>query len=111
MGASATQPFFAKMKTGTYIGDGIDNRDIDIGIDLFHERYKFVMVWQNGAVRPVFHCTPASGDMGFFFDETAGAPDTIQTWTTTGFQVGTRAEVNTLGVSYKYIALWQSILL
>ena len=108
MGADATTPSFVKMKTGIYLGNGLDDRAIDIGVNLFNKAYCYVMVWANGATRPVFYCTPAAGDQSFFFDETVELADNIQALTDTGFEVGQGANVNTNAVNYMYLAVWQS---
>jgi len=107
MGASIGMPTFVKMKTGTYLGDGNDNRNIDIGVNLFSKAYCYVMVWTIGAVKPMFYCTPSSGDLSYYFDEAVSVADGIQALTNTGFQIGQLNEVNQLDVNYMYLAVWQ----
>ena len=87
-------------QTGTYAGDGNDDRSL--AASLTPE-----MVWVKGDLAASCYLrtdTMAAGDSGDF-QNAALTTDRIQSFPTTNFQVGTSAEVNTLNETY-YWAAW-----
>jgi len=99
-----------KIKTGTYSGDNVDDRDIDIGIDLASKTFAFVMIRCRAGTgkRAVFRPDTLSGDNAMLFIQGAGLQDNvIQEFNATGFQIGTHIDVNVNGEGYDYIVLWE----
>jgi len=94
--------------TGSYTGSGGDDSTIvvDAGIDLT-EAGKHAVVIVKGAVAQyaVWRGSAHSGDVSSYFYNIADAADIIQTFGTTGFQIGTNASVNSVGETYYYIAM------
>lgn len=106
MGAQISSPPSAKVKTGTYIGNGVDNRNIDIGVDLAGRSNVWVVIKQPGAIEAIHRTEYGQGDVSFRFDVAIDKANCIQAFTSTGFLLGTDADVNTNGVTYRYIAIW-----
>lgn len=102
---AAIQP--AKIKTGTYLGDGIDNRDIDIGVDLAVKSNVYVIIKGRSNNAPAHRIEYGQGDLTMFFGVTDDIANCIQNFTATGFQVGSDAMVNANGTTYRYIAFWE----
>ena len=96
----------AKIKTGTYVGNGVDNRNIDIGVDLASKSFAYVVIKAANASIAVHRFEYSQGDLTMAYDANADNPDRIQAFTSTGFQVGLSATVNTDTVTYRYVALW-----
>ena len=96
------------IKTGTYVGDGLDNRNVNIGVDLASMPHKFVMIKQTGAQIARWRPSALSGDNSLSFENTAIGPDRIQSFTSTGFQLGTHGDVNADGITYYYVVVWES---
>jgi len=94
------------MKTGKYTGDGLDNRNIDIGVNLSAKTYVWVVIKWSGVSKAVHRSTSEGADFALVFDAAGGSANTIQAFTATGFQVGTDATVNTNGNNYRYMAFW-----
>lgn len=95
------------IKTGTYVGNGIDNRDIDIGVNLAAKSNVWVIVKQNGGSAAKHHFEYGQGDLSMDFGAGTDLADVIQTFTATGFQVGVSSYVNTNTILYRYIAFWE----
>lgn len=110
MGATATRPRRRNISlhvTGTYTGVGGDNRDIDIGVNLAAKSNAYVIVKTNvaGAGRAAHHRVEhGQGDLSMTYEAGVDVADYIQSFTATGFQVGTLMNENTL--LYRYIAFW-----
>ena len=96
----------ASMKTGTYTGDGSDNRSIDIGIDLTSKTYAFVLIKGNIAQAPVSRIEYGQGDLSMYMQASVDSANIIQSFTETGFQLGSASTVNTNAILYRYIAFW-----
>ena len=93
-------------KRVSYLGDGNDNRNIEMGVDLDTATFAFVMTKARTAVKPCWRAKHQVGDVSKMFDATADPADCIQAFTATGFQVGTNAYVNQDAVNYDAWALW-----
>jgi hypothetical protein len=94
------------MMTGTYVGDGVDNRNINIGINLTAMTYKYVII-KSAANRGAMHRIEyGQGDIAMGFNNITDLANSIQAFTATGFQVGTDVTVNNSGETYRYIAFW-----
>ena len=108
MGADiGNPPQRARIKTGTYTGNGVDDRNIDIGVDLAAKRNPYVIIKGSEAVYGVHRIEYGQGDAYMHFANQADAADSIQAFTSTGFQVGQLANVNSDTKNYRYIAIWQ----
>jgi hypothetical protein len=108
MGAYITTPTKrARIKIGSYNGDGTDDRNINIGINLVSKTNVWVIVKQTGNVEAAHRPEMGQGDLTCRFNNAADLADVIQALTTTGFQVGTNAEANTNGSVYRYIVLYE----
>jgi hypothetical protein len=85
--------------TGSYVGDGNDDRSITVGFqpDLF-------MVKSDAANVAYFRTSSFTGDDSSRFDSGATASNRIQAFEATGVQIGTAAEVNTLNEDYYWAA-------
>ena len=83
-----------KLAVGSFLGDGLDNKNIDtVGFEP-----DFVLVKQNSALVPAFNTTECFGDYSDFPTVAAGAVNNIQELRPLGFQVGTSTSVNALNV-------------
>jgi len=98
----------AMIKTGTYTGDGNDDRDIDIGVDLANKKNAYVIVKNTEkAVGPVHRIERGQGDEASFFTANISGSNQIQAFNTTGFQLGGNDNVNCNADLYIYIVFWQ----
>lgn len=97
-----------QMKTGTYTGNGVDNRNIDIGVNLSIATYKWIVTKGEA---PGLYCGQKfgheTGDVSDWFHDGGQTSNTIQAWTTTGFQLGTYHQ-NASGYIYNYVVFWQN---
>lgn len=96
----------AKIKTGTYVGDGSDDRNIDIGINLASKSNVYIIIKGSGLQPAIHRPEQGQGDLSLFFTGVVEQNDQIQAVTATGFQVGA-GEPNDSGVLYRYIAIWE----
>ena len=87
------------MKTGSYTGDGIDDKSIT-GLGF---RPQFVIV-KGGNNRAVFKIDLMARDTTSSLNATADGTNMIQELLSDGFQVGTDARVNTNGTVYYWMA-------
>lgn len=110
MGQDAATPGFrARIITGTYTGNGADDRNIDIGIDLASKQYPYVIVKGDSTNFAKHRTEYAQGDQSMAYNNIADFANTIQSFTSTGFQVGSHAEVNFNANVYRYIAFWSEL--
>ena len=110
MGADVTIPprrDACETITGTYTGDGLDDRDIDVGVDLAARSNVTVIVKAADNTQATFRIEYGQGDLGGHFTADLDGADRIQDFIANGFQIGTRQEVNSNGVVYKYIVFWR----
>lgn len=99
----ASPSWAVQVVTGSYTGDGTDNRNITISpacqpVAVFIQRAD--AAW-NGQVLLSSMSTNSSGE---FTNTTQGSVDRIQQLNSDGFQVGTQAYVNNSGSAYRYAA-------
>ena len=111
MGARATQPRrrnVVEMETGFYTGDGVDDRNINIGIDLLAKAHKVVIIKATtSTLHGVFRTEMGLPGFTAFFTNQADADNLIQAFTNTGFEIGDHVIVNTNEIVYRYIAFWE----
>lgn len=88
----------ADFAVGSYIGDGIDSRNVD--------RLPFqpdlVAIKRSGASVGTWTTSNVTAANSLFFSATAQAANYIQSLNSDGFQRGTNASVNTSGNTYNY---------
>jgi len=98
------------IKTGTYIGNGLDNRNIDIGVDLAAKSNAFLIIKNMGSStqnEAVGRTEYGQGDLSFPFESLIATVNLIQSFTSTGFQIGDQVRVNEADEPYAYIAFWE----
>lgn len=90
-----------QMATGTYTGDGNDNRSIT-GVGFQPD----LVIIKGDTTKYAVWCSSAMtvGDSAFFADNLAHFTDSIQLLEADGFQIGTNDKVNTNTVAYHWIA-------
>ena len=93
--------------TGSYTGDGNDNRNINIGVDLASKANVFVYIKSNALHRAVNRIEYAQGDFTMFVHAAVDMADFIQLFNSTGFQIGTGTNVNENEILFRYIVWWQ----
>lgn len=89
------------IKTGEYTGDGTDNRSIT-GIGF---QPKFVMVIRTVGTGEVAIDSAPSDTSYTMQGSSSGNSNRIQAFQTDGFQVGSEAQVNSNGSTYKYLCI------
>jgi hypothetical protein len=90
-----------QLASGSYEGDGSDNRDIT-GLGFQPD-----WVWVKSAEDeswPVHRTSALSGDFTLQFAATPNLPDELQAFLPDGFQVGSDPTVNSVGATYYYVA-------
>jgi heat shock protein HslJ len=97
----AIQDIAGEIKTGTYTGNGSDNRDLT-GIG-FQPDWVMIVNPNNTNITSFRTSTMSSGQSARWNDVLQA--DEIQSFGSDGFQVGTAASVNTSGTNYYYIAV------
>lgn len=95
-----------EMLTGTYTGNGADDRIIGIGVNLAAKSNVIVIVKATSNDQATFRIEYAQGDLSGHFTADVHGADRIQAFTAGGFEIGTRQEVNTNEQLYNYIAFW-----
>jgi len=94
------------MKVGTYQGDGTDNRNIDIGVDLASKTIAFVILKVDTNIGGVHKSNYVVADTSMYFIAESDVPNLIQSFSATGFVVGSNDAVNKDGYSCRYEAFW-----
>lgn len=84
---------------GTYYGNGIDNRDIEVPW-----QPNMVATKRSGASVGNWRSSSVGTDTAFNFGPTANASNLIQNFSSTGFQVGTSATSNGAANNYMWFA-------
>jgi len=106
-GAEGGVVSYMKMLHGIYTGDGLDNKEINIGINLAGMSYVYVMVKKSGAYGANFKIKSHPADTSSDFGATGDSITKIKNFTANGFTVGTSGDVNTSGATYYYVVNWQ----
>ena len=94
------------MKTGTYVGNAVDSRNIDIGVDLASMSYVYIIIKDVTGALALHRIEYEQGDTTMFFTGTWDLANLIQGLTATGFQIGGGARVNVNDELYRYIVFW-----
>ncbi|NNE44708.1 MAG: DUF11 domain-containing protein, partial [Gemmatimonadetes bacterium] len=93
-----------QMKVGSFVGDGVDDRDIaGVGI-----QPTYLMVFGSGPRRPHHRFQFQAGDACLRFSSSPEQSDRIQAFQPDGFQVGGDDDVNEPGFTQHYVA-WGSV--
>jgi len=97
-----------QMKSGQYTGDGTDNRNINIGIDLA-SKSEVLLILKNGTATgaAIFRCSQHAGDATSIFQSAVDVADAIQAFTSTGFQVGTDGNANNAADTIFWVVLYK----
>lgn len=95
------------MKTGAYLGDGNDNRNIDIGLDLASMSYVYLVIRASLGRPAAIRYTAWVGDVSFNCMDMPFLPNLIQAFTSTGFEVGSDTHVNNGGDWYYWCVFYQ----
>jgi hypothetical protein len=91
----------AKVVTGTYTGNGADDRNIT-GLGLTPS-----VVWakRSGNNQSSWRSDAMAGDTSAYWGGTSPNPDRIQSLLADGFQIGSNAQINSNNQTYYYLAL------
>ena len=91
----------ADFYSGQYTGNGSDNRDITA--PGFQPNY--IWIKDTNTAGSAMRSSDMSGDNSKYYRSSGFAADRIQSFISTGFQIGTAAEVNTNTRTYNYFTL------
>ncbi len=105
-GSAPPIPARASILTGIYTGDGADNRNINIAIDLAAKDNAYVIIKGAAAYEGRHRIEYAQGDLTMNFVLSGDEANQIQLFNSTGFQIGSNDRVNSNGIVYRYIVLW-----
>lgn len=89
---------------GTYMGDGVDSRNITATGLSFPADFLMLQSTTTGTSSTVYRTSSMSGDVSGKFDA-ATTTNQVQSLLANGFQTGTAAGVNTSGLYYQFMAL------
>lgn len=92
------------LRVGSYAGSGVDKRSIR-GVGF---QPSYVIVLPAGPQRAVHRSSAMDGDVTLPFADAGAKPNYIQALEADGFQVGDNATVNTVGMTYHYVA-WKAV--
>lgn len=92
--------------TGTYTGDGGDDRSINIGVDLATKSNVYVIVKAETAFYAVHRTEYAQGANSMCYNNTADISIGIYAFNATGFTVSYSNYSNGSGIIYRYIVFW-----
>jgi len=91
----------ADFYSGQYTGNGSDNRDITA--PGFQPNY--IWIKDTNTAGSAMRSSDMSGDNTKYYRSSGFVADRIQSFISTGFQIGTAVEVNTSGRTYNYFTL------
>lgn len=98
----------AKIKTGIYTGNGVDNHNIDIGVNLAAKSNVMIMLKVcDDDFEARWRIEYGQGDLSHSFHVQLSLVNYIQALTATGFQVGDTIQVNDNGKDFMYCAFWE----
>lgn len=97
----------AMIKYDLYTGNGVDNRNISIGVDLLNKRNSFVIIKSRNAHAAWFRLDHSAVDEAFCFAAEATTSNRIQALTSSGFQIGDDVRINENGIVFTVVAMWQ----
>jgi hypothetical protein len=108
MSSKVSSPPYTKIKIGSYTGNGTDNRNINIGLNLAAKKNVVIVILpaDNGGVcsiRPEM----GQGDLTKRFSGESEFDDHIQGLTATGFQIGSANYVNYSAELFRYIVFYK----
>jgi len=95
------------MLTGVYTGNGVDDREIDIGVDLASKTHVYIIIKSNAGNQVGMHRMEyGQGDLTMQFYTNNDTSNCIQGVTANGFEIGSNARINTNGSLHRYIVFW-----
>lgn len=92
---------------GSYAGNGIDNRNLDIGINLAAKNNVYIIIKSTGAMDACHRAEMGQGDLTQGYGAGAEIANAIQALTNTGFQLGDGGLVNQAAANYRYEVFWE----
>jgi len=95
-----------RTKTGTYTGNAVDNRNIDIGVNLAAKNNVYIRLC-GVAAASVYWIDWGQNDLSMWYNWADDSANQIQALTSTGFQVGDGMECNGNGDLIRYIVSWE----
>lgn len=111
MGANISAPPFNKLRAriliGTYVGNGVDNRNLDIGINLAAKSNVYIIIKGGGSYETICRTEYGQGDLTMHITAISDSADMIQALTSTGFQLGTNVICNQNTITYRYIVFYE----
>lgn len=105
----AWQAVEGEVAVGSYTGNQVDNRTIDISETSASSDFQpaYVVVMSAGSQQVVQRFSVSPGETTFGFDQSIHSTNHIQALLTNGFQIGTDDRVNQSGETYHYVA-WKA---
>ena len=97
----------AKIITGTYTGNGVDDRNINIGVDLTAKNNVYVIIKNLLSAQGTHRTEYSQGDLSMYFGAAGDIANMIQAFNSTGFQIGTNTTVNNNTQTYRYIVIYE----
>jgi len=95
------------MITGSYTGNGDDDRNINVGIDCTSATYKYMVIKKEGLTVAIHKFGHETGDLTDLYTASNQQANLVKAWTSTGFQVGSSNYSNQNGVIYNYVIWYQ----
>ena len=94
------------MLTGVYTGDKVDNREIDVGVDLASKTYVYIIIKGLFTYKAVHRMEYSQGNYAMSYDGTNDTPQLIKGLTANGFIVSTSDVTNKVDTLHRYIIFW-----
>lgn len=94
------------MKNGVYEGNGVDDREVDIGVNLAGKSYVWVIVKSIYNYHGLHRIEVAQGGYSNYFTADQQTTAGIKSFTDKGFTVGSTHIINLNGWVYHYVAIW-----
>jgi len=94
-------------KTGVYTGNGIDDREINIGVNLAAKTNVYIIIKSLSATLCLHRIEYGQGDLTMRYDVSVDFANAIQSFSDNGFIIGNYTGVNTNNYTYRYIVFWK----
>ena len=97
--AIVAAPSAMRVRTGSYAGDGVNGRAINVGF-----QPDLVILEAANTHNAIVRTSTMSGNTSRFLKDSAALVDRIQAFSASGFTVGNQAEANANGLTYHWVA-------
>ncbi len=97
--AIVAAPSAMRVRTGSYAGDGVNGRAINVGF-----QPDLVILEAANTHNAIVRTSTMSGNTSRFLKDSAALVDRIQAFGASGFTVGNQAEANANGLTYHWVA-------